>query len=67
MTLQNIKVVLATAYVAVVGASGLLGGVRSVAGWGALATVALVPSVSMLILWKHPPQTMSETISAARR
>jgi hypothetical protein len=67
MKLHDVKLMIAAMYVAVVGASGLAGGVTSAAGWVALAALALLPASAMLTLWKHPTQTLSESIAAARR
>jgi hypothetical protein len=66
MPLQNIKLVLAAIYVAVIGAAGLAAGVTSPAAWAVLSGLAVLPAVALLTLWNHPTQTLSEAIEAAR-
>ena len=39
----------------------------SVEAWGVVAAVAIAPPLVMLRLWKHPAETISQTIHAARR
>ena len=67
MQLQNLKVILAAMYVVVIGAVGVAAGVTSAPGWAAIGGFALVPAFAMLMLWKHPSQTLSQAIQAARR
>ena len=67
MQLQNIKVMLAAMYVAVIGAAGAAGGVESVSGWVALGGIALLPAFAMLTLWNHPSPILSEAIQEARQ
>ena len=39
----------------------------SVAAWAVVAAVAIAPPLVMLRLWKHPAETITQTIHAARR
>ncbi len=41
--------------------------VGSLAAWGVVAAVAIAPPLVLLRLWKHPAETISQTIHAARR
>ena len=41
--------------------------VGSVTAWGVVAAVAIAPPLVMLRLWKHPAETITQTIHAARR
>jgi len=41
--------------------------VTSVAGWAVLAGLGLIPPLILHWLWHEPPQSMSESIRAARR
>jgi hypothetical protein len=41
--------------------------VGSVAAWGVVAAVAIVPPMVMLRLWSPPADTISQTIHAAKR
>ena len=67
MQLQNVKFVVAAAYVLAIAAAGAATGATSPAAWTALAAFALLPAGAMLSLWNHPSPTLSESISAARR
>jgi hypothetical protein len=67
MILRNIKLVVVIAYIVTVAVGAVASGVTSGAGLIVFAAVALLPSAALLMLWKDPSQTMSETIQAARR
>ena len=67
MILRNIKLVVVIAYIVTVAVGAVVSGVTSGAGLIVFAAVALLPSAALLMLWKDPSQTMSETIQAARR
>lgn len=67
MILRNVKLMVVIAYILTVAVGAVASGVRSGAGLIVFAAVALLPSAALLMLWKHPSQTMSETIQAARR
>ncbi len=56
-----------TAYILTVAVGAVASGVTSGAGLIVFIAVALLPSGALLLLWNDPPQTMSETIRAARR
>ena len=67
MNLRNIKLIVVAAYILTVALAAVASGVSSSAGLIAFTAVALLPCGALLMLWKDPPQTMSETIQAARR
>ena len=67
MSLQNIKFTLAASWVLAALIIGLVGQVGSTAGMGTLMVLGLLPPLAMLLLWKDPPQTMSESIRENRR
>jgi hypothetical protein len=67
MNLMNVKLLVVAAYVLAVAAAAVASGVTSGAGLIMFTAVALLPSGALLTLWKHPSQTLSETIQAARR
>jgi hypothetical protein len=48
-------------------AVGLLLGATSTRSLVALACVAALPSLAMMLLWRAPAQTMSESIREGRR
>jgi hypothetical protein len=66
MELQHIKRVIGAGWTLTVLVIGATVGMNSVEGIVLLLGCALVPS-SLLLLWNHPPQTMSESIQRARR
>jgi hypothetical protein len=66
MQIQRIKMIACTVWVlaafaiaTIVGASGV--------GLAAAAAFAFLPPLALLFLWNEPKQTMSESISRARR
>jgi hypothetical protein len=67
MRLQNIKMVVAAAWVVIAVIVGLVFGVTSSGGLVALVALGLLPPLAMLLLWNDPSQTLSESISKARR
>lgn len=67
MILRNVKFVVVAAYILTVAALAVASGVRSGAGLIVFTAIALLPSGALLMLWRHPAQTLSETIQAARR
>jgi hypothetical protein len=67
MELENTKRVVAAAWILVAGVAGFVANITSITAWGLLAAVGLGPPLIMLLLWKNPPQTMSESIREARR
>ena len=54
MQLQNNAVIVAAAYVAIIGVAGLAGGITSAAAWVSLGALALPPACSMLTVWSQP-------------
>jgi hypothetical protein len=67
MGFKNLKVVIAVAYVIAVGVVGALVGVSSNLAWLLLAGLAVLPAAAVFAFWNEPEQTMSESISRARR
>jgi len=67
MNLKNVKLIVVAAYILAVAVAAVASGVTSGAGLVVFAAVALLPSGALLTLWRHPSQTMSERIQAARR
>ena len=67
MNLMNAKLMVVGTYLLAVAAATVASGVRSGAGLIVLAAVAVLPAGALLTLWKHPSQTLSQTIQAARR
>jgi hypothetical protein len=67
MILRHVKLIVVAAYVVSVVAAAIAGGVTSGAGMTVITAIALLPSGALLMLWKHPSQTLSEAIQAARR
>jgi len=57
----------ASGWVLAVSVAALATGVTSPGALAGYAIVALVPSTVMHLLWRDPPQTMSEAIREARR
>lgn len=57
MTVKNIKVTIAAAYVVIVVAAALVGGVTSRSGWTAVIALALLPAAAMVKLWNDAPMT----------
>ena len=66
MILKNVKLMVVAGYVLAVAVGALASGVTSGAGLIVVTAVALLPSGALLLLWNDPPQTLSETIQAAR-
>lgn len=67
MIFKNVKLMVVAAYVLTVVVGAVASGVRSGAGLIVFIAIALLPSGALLLLWSDPPQTLSETIQAARR
>jgi hypothetical protein len=67
MGFKNLKVFIAVAYVIAVGVVGALVGVSSNLAWLLLAALAILPAAAVFAFWNEPEQTMSESISRARR
>ena len=66
MIFKNVRLIVVAAYVLTVVVAAVASGVRSSAGLIVFIAIALLPS-GALLLWNDPPQTLSETIQAARR
>jgi hypothetical protein len=62
MTLKNMKLTIAAAYVVGVAGVAVATGVTSGAGLVAFVALAVLPAGALVALWKDPPPTMSETI-----
>ena len=67
MQLERTKHLVAVTWILGTVILGLVTGVGTLPGWGLLAAVAFGPPLVMLLLWKSPPQTMTESINQARR
>ncbi len=67
MQLEHTKRTVAIGWIMAAFLLGLALNVRSTTGWGLLAAVALGPPLIMMLLWKAPAQTTSESIQNARR
>jgi hypothetical protein len=67
MTLEIMKTTIAASWIAVVIVVGLLLGATSMRSLVALACVAALPSLAVMLLWRTPAQTMSESIREGRR
>ena len=67
MIFKNVKLMVVAAYVLAVVVGAVASGVTSGAGLIVFIAVALLPSGALLLLWNDPPQSLSETIQAARR
>ena len=64
---EYMKMTIASLWVLAMCAAGWVTGVASVSGWLVLGCLAVLPPIVMLRLWHEPPQSMSESIQAARR
>lgn len=67
MTVEIMKTSLAGAWIAMVIAVGLLVGARSTRSLVFLVAAAALPTLAMMLLWRAPTQTMSESIREGRR
>ena len=67
MPLRQMKMLLSAGWLLTALVISATTGVNSVGAVVLLMGLGLVPSVLMLVLWKDPPQTLSESIQAARR
>jgi len=67
MQLQNNTVIIAAVYVAAIGIAGLAGGVTSAAAWVSLSALALLPALSMLMIWSQPSPTLAPAPRVVRR
>jgi hypothetical protein len=66
MELQRIKMSISAVWVVAVLGVAMAVGVSGV-GVAAAAAFGLLPPLALLLLWKDPAQTMSESINKARR
>jgi hypothetical protein len=67
MELRQIKSTVAAAWVLVAIIVGLVAGVKSPGGLVLLAALGLLPPLALMLLWKHPSESMSESIQQGRR
>ena len=67
MKREHYQAVLAGVWISTIGLAGLVAGVTSVSAVAAVAVVALAPPLVMQLLWRDPPETLSESIRQARR
>jgi len=61
------KIILAGAWMTIVVAVSLAADVTSLTGRFVLAAFGLVPALVLMRFWAGPPQTISQSISSARR
>ena len=61
------KILLAGAWMTIVVAVSLAADVTSLTGRFVLAAFGLVPALVLMRFWTGPPQTISQSISSARR
>lgn len=64
---HQVKSLIAGAWILAAGVTGVMAGVTSVGAVSLLVVVGLLPPLIMLFRWRDPPQTLSESIQAARR
>jgi len=67
MGLQQIKSIVAATWVLTAIVVGLVASVTSFGGLVVLAALGLLPPLALLLLWKDPRQSMSESIQESRR
>ena len=67
MQLERIKWVVTGAWVTAAAILGLFVGDVTWQMWAAFIALAVLPPLALLLWWTDPAQTMSETISEARR
>jgi hypothetical protein len=67
MELEHTKRAIAAAWIVVAGVAGFVANITSVTAWIVLAALGFGPPLIMLLLWRNPPQTISESIQEARR
>jgi hypothetical protein len=67
MRIRSIKTTLAVGWVLAAILIGAVAGVQSAGALVVLAALGLLPPIAMLVFWNEPTQTMSESISEARR
>jgi len=61
------KIILAGAWMTIVVAVSLAADVTSLTGRFVLAAFGLVPALVLMRFWTGPPQTISQSITSARR
>jgi hypothetical protein len=67
MTFTYAREAVAAVWVFTLCTVGFAAGVTSISGWMAIAALALISVLILQRLWRHPAQTMSESIHQARR
>jgi ABC-type nickel/cobalt efflux system permease component RcnA len=67
MKLEYTKAAFAAVWVLATLAVAYASNVTSVSGWVALASLALLPPIAAWRLWRHPRQSISQSIHEARR
>lgn len=67
MPLKHIKAMVATTWIAAVGAVGVIADLGGPSSWILLGLGAIVPPLLMARYWHEPDQTMSESIQKALR
>ena len=64
---QHMKIAIVAAWLFGLGALASWVNLRSISGWTLLLTLALLPSLILMRLWRQPAQTMSQSIRDALR
>lgn len=67
MKLEYMKATLAAVWIFLVCGAGLLGHATSITAWSALAVLAVLPPLALMLFWKDPEKTLSETIREAQQ
>jgi hypothetical protein len=66
MDLEQMKRLVAAAWILGAGIVGLLANISSLPAWAVFAVVGFGPPLVMLLLWQDRPQTLPEKIRPAR-
>jgi hypothetical protein len=67
MQLAHMKATFAVVWISALCAAGVLAGVTSLSSWAVLAVCAVLPPLAVMLFWKEPPQSLSESIQKALR
>ena len=67
MKREYYQLVLAIVWILTIGVAAIALDVTSASAFAVVAVTALVPPVVMQLLWRDPPESMSESIREARR
>ena len=67
MQFQSIKLMAASAWIIAICVAGRLAELDTTRLWSVAAALAIMPPIVMMWRWGVPEQTLSQSISAARR